>query len=129
MRTRRMRNAVIRFTVVAGFLIIGSPLGAWAEEPTAPTAPKDQGVQERAVPPGASCTIVTYYSDAAKTKQVGTFSNCPGPKRGLTGRKTKFFESEKIPLGGPRPQGSPAGPGSLPCEFLKEGCGNLPTPR
>ncbi len=74
--------------------------------------------------PGATCKVITYYSDAAKTNQVGTSSTCPG-NRGLHGRRTAYFEVDTIPLGnqGPRPT---KGPGHLPCEFLAAGCGNLP---
>lgn len=119
---------LIRSTVLVCSIVFGGSSLALAEEPTSPPTPSDDSVQERAVPQGGRCTITTYYSDAAMTKQVGTFSNCPGSKRGLTGKKTKYFETETIALGNPS-QGKSGGPGSLPCEFLAEGCGNIPSPR
>lgn len=71
----------------------------------------------------ASCIIITYYSDASLTRVVGSWSNCPGQK-GLQGRRTKHSERETIQLRSP-----PPGPGSLPCEFLKQGCRPLPSRR
>ena len=119
---------LIHSTVLAFALGLGGAVVVAADEESNPSPPSDQPVLERAVPQGARCAITTYYSDAAMTKQVGTFSTCPGPKpkKGLTGKKTKYFETDTIPLGNPG-QGKPGSPGSLPCEFLKEGCGNLPT--
>lgn len=65
----------------------------------------------------ATCQVITYYSDAAHTNAVGSWSNCPGWK-GLHGKRTRFTERETIEIsGGPRP-----GPGGLPCEFLQRGC-------
>lgn len=119
---------LIHSTILVFAIGFGWSSSVLADEPTSPPAPSDESVQERAVPQGGRCTITTYYSDAAMTKQVGTFSTCPGPKRGRTGKKTKYFETETIPLGNPS-QGKSGGPGSLPCEFLNEGCGNLPSPR
>jgi hypothetical protein len=90
--------------------------------------------------PGSSvkCTIITYYSDADKTKQVGTYSNCPTtpPKRGLTGKRTKYFDSDSVDLTdirGPLHHPDPGGDSKkVPCDLLPEaerikvGCGDLP---
>jgi len=87
------------------------------------------GRPAQAAPPSTgTCSITYYYSDPEKTKQVGTFSNCPNPppKRGLTGRKTRYYDVETVNLGNPSPP-RPRPPGHLPCEFLAKGCGNLPT--
>ena len=70
----------------------------------------------------ASCVIITYYNNAAHDRVVGTWSNCPGQK-GLKGKRTRYSERETEQLRSP-----PPGPGSLPCEFLQKGCGNLPKP-
>ena len=79
----------------------------------------------------ATCTFTTYYSDAKKTKEVGTFSTCPNTK-GLHGSKTRYYKVETINLR-VIPEGQKHGaPGGLPCEFLANGqerCINLPTPR
>ncbi len=65
----------------------------------------------------ATCQVITYYSNAAQTTVVGSWSNCPGQK-GLQGKRTRFSERETIEIsGGPRPGG-----GKLPCEFLQRGC-------
>ena len=71
----------------------------------------------------ASCIIITYYIDASLTRVVGSWSNCPGQK-GLQGRRTKHSERETIQLRNPLPP-----PGSLPCEFLRQGCRPLPDRR
>lgn len=63
-----------------------------------------------------SCILRTYYSDAAMTEMAGSWSNCPG-NAGLTGRRTRYFEDDRVELGGPKPIG---GGGGLPCEFRQE---------
>src|SRR5262249_37697256 len=79
-----------------------------------------------AVPPAkARGTVTTYYSDAQKTKKVGTFSNCPfpPPPRGSTGKQPPHHTSHTINFGGPAgapPNTTPQG--KLPCEFLAKGC-------
>jgi hypothetical protein len=78
------------------------------------------------------CTITTYYSDASKTQRVGTYSNCPTetPKRGLTGRRTRYSDSDTLELGdirGGLHHPNPGNDQNLPREFLAEGCSNLPT--
>ena len=89
---------------------------------------------------GGSCSIITYYSDPEKTNQVGTYSNCPTdtPPRGLTGRKTAYFDVEKVGLGTMGGGGHGGGTGNgqqLPCEFTatnvekEDRCFNIPTPR
>lgn len=128
MRRYETYVGLIRSTAIAASLAFGSASFLLAEEPATPPAPADTGVQERAVPSTGRCSITTYYSDAAKTKQVGTFSTCPGQKRGLTGRKTHFYEVETFEFGAPG-VGKPPGPGSLPCEFQKAGCSDIPGPR
>ena len=77
---------------------------------------------------GGTCSITTYYSDANLTKQVGTFSNCPW-KRGLTGRRTAYSESDTVEWGNTRSGGDGSGGRGYPCEFLQEGCGHLPVDR
>lgn len=64
----------------------------------------------------ATCQVITYYSDASMTNSVGHWSNCPGMK-GLVGRRTRFKEVETEELRTPLPP-----PGTLPCDFLVEGC-------
>ncbi len=55
-------------------------------------------------PVDGRCRVTTYYADAGMTTQVGTYSTCPG-SRGLTGRRTAFFEVDEIQIGpGPRPK-------------------------
>lgn len=71
----------------------------------------------------ATCTIITYFSDAAMTQSVGTWSNCPGQK-GLHGKRSKYSERETEQLRSPAP-----GPGGLPCDFLAKGCSAVPQPR
>ena len=78
------------------------------------------------------CTVTTYYSDASKTQSVGTYSNCPTepPKRGLTGRRTRYSDSDTLDLGDIRGGLHHPDPGNKqkqPCEFLAAGCSNLPT--
>ena len=92
----------------------------------------------KAAPGGTvTCTITTYYSDASETKQVGTYSNCPTspPKRGLTGRRTQYSESDSVDLTdirGPLHHPDPGNRAQVPCDLLPEaeriptGCGNLP---
>ncbi len=117
-----------RAMMAAGLLAMGVAGSVFAEEPT-PT-PDSQGIQERALPPGATCKITTYYSTAQLTQEVGRLSTCPGPDRGMKGRKTRFFEVETIQISAPGPGGgSQGGPGKLPCEFLASGCSNLPGAR
>lgn len=65
----------------------------------------------------ASCQIITYYSEAALTNVVGSWSNCPGQK-GLRGKRTRFSERETVQITG----GGPPGNQGLPCEFLARGC-------
>jgi hypothetical protein len=81
----------------------------------------------RALPVQATCRITTYYADASMTTPVGSFSTCPG-SRGLTGRRTAFFEVDAIQVGnGPRPK--PPGTNPFPCEFQQNCVTNLPTPK
>ncbi len=82
--------------------------------------------QAHAAPPpgGVPCTLTYYYSDAAKTNEVGEYSSCPGGVK--SGQKTRYYKSvTTAPV--PRPPQSSAS-GGLPCEFLAEGCSNLPAP-
>jgi hypothetical protein len=79
---------------------------AAAEKEQAPAEkeqPPSGDVQERAIPSTGTCSITTYYSDAAMTHQVGTFSTCPGPKRGLTGRRTSYYDVDTVNLGNTGP--------------------------
>jgi hypothetical protein len=71
----------------------------------------------------ATCRTIIYYADAAHTRSVGAWSNCPG-RKGLSGRRSPYYEveTEEIAGGG-------SGPGRLPCEFLEKGCSPVPTPR
>jgi hypothetical protein len=63
------------------FMILGIvAIGAWASAPLA-LAATDGGSRV--------CRLTTYYSTAAKTTQVGMFSDCPGGVK--KGRKTLYF--------------------------------------
>ncbi len=124
----RVSRAMVRALMVTGALSMGMANEVFAEE-SAP-APDSQSIRERALPPGATCKITTYYSTAQQTQEVGRLSTCPGPDRGMKGRKTAFYEVETIQIGSPGPGGGPhGGPGKLPCEFLASGCSNLPEAR
>ena len=96
MRTINTDLGLTHTIIFAFAIILWSTVVVSAEEGSHPSSPSDQPILERAVPQGGRCTINTYYSDAAMTNQVGTFSTCPGlkPKRGLTGKKTKYFETD-----------------------------------
>ncbi len=87
------------------------------------------GPAQAAPPSTGTCSITSYYSDANKTKEVGTFSTCPS-NRGLRGRRTRYYDVETVDMGNPGPEERrEREPRSLPCEFLAEGCGHLPRPR
>ncbi len=73
------------------------------------------------------CRVYTYFSDKEETKQVGLFARCPGGTH--TGRTTKWFTVETFTVGNRPDVGGGQTPGSLPCEFLAAGCGDLPVPR
>lgn len=74
-----------------------------------------------------ACWLRTYYQEPAKATVVGTRTNCPGGQ--ASGRTSRYFEVEIVRLDdGPRPGGH-GGPGSLPCEFLAQGCSVFPTRR
>lgn len=83
-----------------------------------------------ALPTNLSCTITTYYNNAAFERQVGERTKCTGSPVKMTGRTSPYHETEHVSTsdggGGGHPSG---GPGSLPCEFLQAGCSNLPTNR
>lgn len=79
-----------------------------------------------ALPVNGSCRVTTYYADAGMTTQVGSYSTCPG-SRGLTGRRTAFFEVDEIQIGpGPRPK--PPGQSPFPCDLQQNCVNSLPTP-
>jgi hypothetical protein len=79
-----------------------------------------------ALPVNGKCAITTYYAEATLKNKVGSFSTCPG-SRGLTGRRTAFFETDIIEFGdGPRPK--PPGTKPFPCEFLENCVLSLPNP-
>ena len=75
--------------------------------------------------PGTTCTITTYYADASMTTKVGSYSTCPG-SRGLTGRRTAFFDSDEVEITPVPPK--PPGTNPLPCEFQKDCVVNVPNP-
>lgn len=80
----------------------------------------------QALPVNGVCHVTTYYSDASMSTQVGRRSTCPGA-HGMTGRVTKFFEVDDIPLGtGPRPK--PPGQQPFPCDLQQNCVSSLPTP-
>lgn len=82
----------------------------------------------QAVPNGQRiCRVYTYFSDKEETKQVGLFARCPGGTH--TGHTTKWFTVETFTVGTRPETGGEQKPGSLPCEFLAAGCGDLPVPR
>jgi hypothetical protein len=79
-----------------------------------------------ALPVNATCRITTYYADASMTTVVGTYSTCPG-SRGLSGRRTRFFEIDEVQIGtGPRPK--PPGNSPFPCDLQEHCVTHLPTP-
>ncbi len=81
----------------------------------------------QALPSGPiTCRVYTYYSNAKKIEEVGTFARCPGGIH--KGRTTRWFTVETFKIGVPGQNGPGGGPGDLPCEFLQAGCSNLPTP-
>ena len=81
----------------------------------------------QALPVHAVCHVTTYYADASMRTQVGRRSNCPG-SQSMTGRKTKFFEVDNIPLS-TGPAIKPPGQQPFPCELQQNCVNSLPTPR
>jgi hypothetical protein len=79
-----------------------------------------------ALPVSQSCRITTYYKTAEMTQEVGVRSTCPGVSK--WGRTSKYYEVETLQTdnGGGH---HTSGPGKLPCEFLQQGCSNLPVSR
>jgi len=73
------------------------------------------------------CVITTYYKTAEMVTVVGVRTNCPGGSN--SGRTSPYKEREVVQLNSPGPVGGGGGGGSLPCEFLAKGCGNLPVKR
>jgi hypothetical protein len=78
----------------------------------------------RALPSGGiTCRITTYFKTAELEKEVGLRTTCPGVSK--WGKTSKYYEVELIDTHNDGPGGHD-GPGGLPCEFLAEGCSNLP---
>jgi hypothetical protein len=80
-----------------------------------------------ALPADPICVIITYFNDAHHDKQVGRRAACPGSPGQMTGQATAYFtvshggDATKVDV--------PSAGGSLPCEFLKDGCSEgLPVP-
>jgi hypothetical protein len=94
--------------------LIAGPMAALAPQPAS------------ALPSGGSCRITTYYKTDALENEVGLRSNCPG-KKGW-GKTSAFFEVDTIDFGNDG-GGGHGGHGKFPCEFLAEGCSNLPVDR
>src|SRR5690242_5028164 len=80
-----------------------------------------------ALPTSSSCLVTTYYNNAAHDQEVGTRTQCTGTPVTMVGRSTPWHTSERLSTsagGTGHPHG---GSQSLPCEFLADGCSNLPT--
>jgi hypothetical protein len=73
-----------------------------------------------------TCVVPTYYKSAEMEQEVGVRTNCPGVAN--AGRTSPHVEVERIQYG-ESSGGSPGGARKLPCEFLAQGCGNLPEKR
>lgn len=110
---RPLRRAACLAVLSAASLVLGVP----------PVLPTIQPAM--AIP--TSCRVTTYYQTAEMVTVVGVRTNCPGSSN--SGRTSPYKEVEVIDTSpeGPSPVGG--GPGSLPCEFLAKGCGNLPARR
>ena len=74
-----------------------------------------------------TCVIRNYYNNAELGTQVGIRSGCPGHAK--WGKITKFVEAETVDLAPEGTGGGGGGPGRMPCEFLADGCSNLPEMR
>lgn len=67
----------------------------------------------------------TYYETAAKTNEVGSSTLLCNGQRIREGRVTRYSSRTSEPC-----NSSPPSPeGTLPCEFLAEGCSSLPRQR
>ena len=83
-----------------------------------------------AMPSHITCVLKTYYNNVAHDKIVGTRTQCPGTPLKSTGHSSPYFEVERVTIDqGPGGTHTGGGPGNLPCEFLQEGCSNLPVSR
>lgn len=77
----------------------------------------------------ASCTVTTYYNNAAHAHVVGTRTICTGQPTKTTGRTSPYHTTEKFSTtsgGNGHPHGTTT---QMPCEFLAAGCSNLPVNR
>jgi hypothetical protein len=84
-----------------------------------------------ALPVNQTCTITTYYNDAAHDEVVGTKTRCTGGGGAqMTGHTSRYSETETVTLDqGHHGGGGGNGGGGLPCEFLAKGCSPIPGQR
>ena len=77
----------------------------------------------------ASCTVTTYYNNAAHTHIVGTRTMCTGSRTQVTGHTSPYHKTEKFSTtagGTGHPHGTTT---QMPCELLAAGCSNIPKSR
>lgn len=82
-----------------------------------------------ALPTQTVCLVTTYFNNAAHDQEVGTRTKCTGSAAQTHGRVTPYHITEREVLDNGGGGHTGGGPGSLPCEFLQEGCSNLPVTR
>jgi len=82
-----------------------------------------------ALPTSSSCLITTYYNNASFDTEVGERTQCTGSPVKMTGRVTPWHTSERLSAGTGGGGHTGGGHSSLPCEFLQDGCSNLPVNR
>ena len=76
-----------------------------------------------------SCTVITYYNNAAHSKIVGTRTMCTGQATQVTGHTSPYHKTEKFSTtsgGTGHPHGTTT---QMPCEFNASGCSNIPKSR
>ena len=76
-----------------------------------------------------SCTVTTYYNNAAHTTVVGTRTMCTGSPTQTTGHTSPYHTTEKFSTtsgGNGHPHGTTT---QMPCEILAAGCSNIPKSR
>ncbi len=81
---------------------------------------------QNAVALPANEVTTTYYTTASKTQEVGESTLLCNGQRSMEGRKTSFSSRSSSPC---NPSSPPLNGSGLPCEFLAQGCSNLPGKR
>jgi hypothetical protein len=82
----------------------------------------------RAAPNGqVDCPFYTYYSNAKKVTEVGSWHDCLGGVK--TGRKTPWFTVVADKVGPSKPLRFRQSSKALSCDLTQNGCGDLPKPR